>query len=277
MKLTVLVDNNTIIDQYFCGEPGVAYFLECEDKKYLFDTGYSDLFLRNAVKLGIDLAAIDGVIISHGHNDHTWGLGELVRFYTEGKAAGRTAKFPRIIAHPDAFLEKRVNGLTIGSLVSDIRLKHIFPPTLSKTPVQLAERLIFLGEIERTNSFEAQQPIGETFKDGIWQDDFVADDSALVYQSDQGLVIITGCSHSGICNIIEYAKKIGHDDRICAVIGGFHLLNPSLEQLQSTKEYLKQQKIGTVFAGHCTDLHSKIALAEAVNLKEVGTGLVVKW
>jgi 7,8-dihydropterin-6-yl-methyl-4-(beta-D-ribofuranosyl)aminobenzene 5'-phosphate synthase len=71
MKITVLVDNNTMIDRYFQGEPGVSYFIECDDKKYLFDTGYSDIFLRNATKMGINLLALDAVVISHGHNDHT--------------------------------------------------------------------------------------------------------------------------------------------------------------------------------------------------------------
>ena len=73
MKLTVLVDNNTIIDRYFQGVPGVSYFIECDDRRYLFDTGYSDLFLKNATKMGIKLSVLDGVVISHGHNDHTWG------------------------------------------------------------------------------------------------------------------------------------------------------------------------------------------------------------
>ena len=63
MKLTVLVDNNTIIDRYFRGEPGVAYYIECDDKKILFDTGYSDLFYLNALKLGIDLRMLDAAVL----------------------------------------------------------------------------------------------------------------------------------------------------------------------------------------------------------------------
>ncbi|MCP6429124.1 MBL fold metallo-hydrolase, partial [Klebsiella pneumoniae] len=88
--------------------------------------------------------------------------------------------------------------------------------------------------------------IGETLKEGLWQEDFVLDDSALVYMSERGLVIITGCSHSGICNIIEYAKKVCNEDRICDIIGGFHLLNPNHHQLINTVEYLKRQEIGTI-------------------------------
>ena len=87
MKLTVLVDNNTIIDRYFYGEPGVSYLIECDGGRYLFDTGYSDLFLKNAIKMGISLLELDAIIISHGHNDHTWGLGELFRILRRYMAA----------------------------------------------------------------------------------------------------------------------------------------------------------------------------------------------
>ncbi|VBB09370.1 metallo-beta-lactamase [Lucifera butyrica] len=277
MKLTVLVDNNTIIDRYFQGEPAVAYFIEAEGKKYLFDTGYSDLFLKNAYKMGVNLLELDAVILSHGHNDHTGGLEELVRFYTEAALEGRKFQLPMLIAHPEAFREKRVNELPIGSLLTANQLKNTFSLNLSREPVALSDQLMFLGEIERSNSFEAMEPIGETLKDGLWQDDFVLDDSALVYRSGQGLVIITGCSHAGICNIIEQAKKVWQEERICSIIGGFHLLNPSRSRLEHTCEYFQRQQIGTVYAGHCTDIHSKMRLAQAVEIQEIGVGLVVEF
>lgn len=74
MKLKVLVDNNTYIDMYYLGEPAVSYYIEDNDTKMLFDTGYSDIFLKNAKTMNIDLNVIDKVVISHGHDDHTKGL-----------------------------------------------------------------------------------------------------------------------------------------------------------------------------------------------------------
>lgn len=277
MKLTVLVDNNTIIDQYFVGEPGVSYLIECDERKYLFDTGYSNVFLRNANRMGINLLMLDAIIISHGHNDHTWGLTELIQLYSEAVYQGYEHKTPFVLAHPSAFLPKIINGLDVGSMISSAQLERSFSLQLSEEPVWLTDKLVFLGEIDRTNTFEAKNPIGKKLQDNSWEDDYLLEDSALVYMSDRGLVVITGCSHSGICNIIEYAKRVCNEERVYDVIGGFHLLNPSVNQLRNTVEYFDKLKPSVVHACHCTDLRSKIGLARVVNVQDVGVGLVLEY
>ncbi len=103
------------------------------------------------------------------------------------------------------------------------------------------------------------------------------DDSALVYQSDQGLVIITGCAHAGICNTIAYAQKVCKERRVADVIGGFHLLNPGEAQLRGTLNFFKDLSPKAVHACHCTDLNSKIALAHVSPVKEVGVGLSLTY
>ncbi|MBE9480644.1 MAG: MBL fold metallo-hydrolase [Bacteroidetes bacterium] len=278
MKLTVLVDNNTLIDRYFYGEPGASYFIEDEGKKILFDVGYSDVFIKNAQKLNIDLLNLDFVVLSHGHLDHTWGLDPLIRLYTEAIIENLNHKNPIIIAHPLTFYSKKNNGLNeIGSIISEVKLSKHFNIKLSKEPVWLTKKLVFLGEIERKNDFEAKIPIGKIVINNSENDDYLLDDSALVYKSSTGLIIITSCSHSGICNIIEYAKKICEENRITDIIGGFHLLEPSKEQLQGTLEYMKKLKPYEVHACHCTDLNSKIALSKVINLIEVGVGLKLEY
>jgi 7,8-dihydropterin-6-yl-methyl-4-(beta-D-ribofuranosyl)aminobenzene 5'-phosphate synthase len=277
MKITVLVDNNTIIDRYFLGEPGVSFFIEADGKNILFDVGYSDIFIRNAQKLGINMYDVDYIAISHGHIDHTWGIVPLIRLYTEALIEKLELKKPVLLAHEDAFESKYHGKETIGSVVTEKTLCDHFEMKLRKEPFWITERLVFLGEIERTNSFENKKPIGKRISGGIEEEDYVMDDTALAYKSEEGLVIITGCSHSGICNIIEYAKKLCNDDRIVDVIGGFHLLNPDKEQLEMTKKYIKQAAVRKLHACHCTDLHSKLALAEAADIKEVGVGLVLEY
>jgi 7,8-dihydropterin-6-yl-methyl-4-(beta-D-ribofuranosyl)aminobenzene 5'-phosphate synthase len=278
MKLTVLVDNNTLIDRYFLGEPGVSYFVEDEDKKILFDVGYSDAFIANARKLAIDLLDVDFVVLSHGHLDHTWGLIPLVRLYTEGIIENLSVKKPTLVAHPATLSSRTFGDLAeIGSILPKSKLSRHFHLELSSKPVYLTEQLVFLGEIERANQFEAKKPIGRVLENGVERDDFLIDDSALAYKSSEGLVIITGCSHAGICNIVEHAKKVCNDDRVVDIIGGFHLLNPSTEQLQGTLEYMKSQCPDCVHACHCTDLNSKIALSQVVDLEEVGVGLTLEY
>jgi len=278
MKLTVLVDNNTLIDRYFLGEPGVCYFIETGDRKILFDVGYSDAFLTNARKLSIDMLDVDTVVLSHGHADHTWGLMPLVYLYTEAILEDHHVRKPTLVMHPLTLSSKKLDGsLEIGSALTKQRLSGYFDLALSREPVEITEGLVFLGEIERTNDFEAQRPLGTTGDSGIEEDDFLFDDSALAYKSEKGLVIITGCSHAGICNIVEHAKKVCNDDRVIDIIGGFHLLDPPVEQLQGTVAYMEGLHLPVLHACHCTDLKSKIALSTVADLEEVGVGLTLAY
>ena len=106
MKLTVLVDNNTTIDRYFLGEPALSFLIEDGEARVLFDAGYSDAFVQNAAKLGVDLTRTTQIVLSHGHDDHTRGLPALF-------ALGDFRSVP-LTAHPDCFWPKRSEGLAIG-------------------------------------------------------------------------------------------------------------------------------------------------------------------
>ncbi len=148
---------------------------------------------------------------------------------------------------------------------------------LTKKPYWLTDNIVFLGEIERKNDFEGKVAIGTYEENGVKKSDYVFDDSALVYKSSEGLVIITGCSHAGICNIVDYAKKICEEERIVDIIGGFHLLNPEHDILEKTVEYFRCLDIKKVHACHCTDLKSKIELSRAVDIQEVGVGMTLEY
>jgi 7,8-dihydropterin-6-yl-methyl-4-(beta-D-ribofuranosyl)aminobenzene 5'-phosphate synthase len=217
-------------------------------------------------------------VLSHGHLDHTWGLAPLIQLYIEAMVEKRAVKRPSLVAHPDVLASRRLGDIPeIGTMLSADKLAPYYDLQFSRVPIRLSERLIFLGEIERRTAFEAQKPIGSIVENGEQRPDTLLDDSALVYQAEQGLVIITGCSHSGICNIVEYARKITGEPRVLDIIGGFHLLEPSAQQLQGTIEYIKAIKPEQVHACHCTDLPSKIELARSLPLKEVGVGLVLTF
>ena len=155
-----MVDNNTL-DPYFFGEAGVSYLIQDEGYQILFDVGYSDLFIKNAQRMGIQLRNLDFVVLSHGHLDHTWGLVPLIKLYTEAKVEKIDYHKPTVVTHPSSFLAKRIKGLEqIGSIISQEELSKHFKMKLSKGPLWLTEKLVFLGEIERKNSFEAKNPFG---------------------------------------------------------------------------------------------------------------------
>jgi 7,8-dihydropterin-6-yl-methyl-4-(beta-D-ribofuranosyl)aminobenzene 5'-phosphate synthase len=278
VKLTVLMDNHTLIGQYLAGEPAASYLIEEDSQQILFDVGYSDAYIANARKLSLDLLKLDFVVLSHGHLDHTWGLAPLLRLFTEGLARKLRVKTPRLVTHPLTFATRTHRGLPeIGSLLREETLARHFHLQLSRAPVHLTEHLVYLGEIDRKHDFEGQRPLGKILEGAAEKDDFLLDDSALAYRSPEGLVIITGCSHAGICNIVEHAKGVCDEDRVVDIIGGFHLLRPSREQLQGTVAYMRALRPRAVHACHCTDLASKIALADAVDLKEVGVGLTLEY
>lgn len=261
MKLRVLVDNNTYIDDYYYGEPGLSFFIEDEDKKILFDTGYSNIFIKNAEKLDIDLNNLDYLVISHGHNDHTGGL----RFLDELDTSNT-----KLLAHPGVFNSRNHKGIEIGSPVKkeDIKVKEYIDGT---KPYQITSNLYYLGQIKRSIYFETRT-IGQ-LANGI--DDAVLDDTALVYKSDKGLFIITACSHSGICNIIESAKNLLNEDRIVGIIGGFHLLQDN-DQLDKTIEYFNKNNIKTLYPCHCVCLKAKAKMMDVARVYEVGVGLEIE-
>ena len=267
MKLTVLVDNNTFIDKYFYGEPGLSFYIEDGFEKILFDTGYSELFIRNAKKLGVDLSALTKVVLSHGHDDHTGGLPHLLE--------GFDTSLLEILAHPDTFAEKRRGDLLTGSPVSEETLRERSCLHLSKTPVMISEHITFLGEIPITQEFE-QRPEMDTRKtpDG-YVPDFILDDSALVYEQKSGIYIITGCSHSGICNICAYAKEL-FEKPILGIIGGWHMKKVD-SHTEKTIEYLKQNNITDLYPCHCTSFVVKAAVHQAIPVHEVGVGLKIEW
>ncbi len=268
MKLVVLTDNNTYIDQYYIGEPALSFYLEDESSRILFDTGYSDVFMRNAVSLGVDLSVVDTLVFSHGHDDHTKGLTFLPPDFLSPNV--------RIIAHPGIFGERYENGRSIGAPFSVDVLKDRYDLTLTKEPYSVTNRLTFLGEIPDYFEFEKRKPIGVCKTGPYYQPDFVMDDSALVYHSGEGMVIITGCSHSGICNIIEYAKHICGDERILSVIGGFHLFHIS-DKLKQTIHYFRQNNIYKLYPCHCVSFRAKAEIHKYISIHEVGVGLTLTF
>ncbi len=279
LTLTVLVDNTTLTDNDFCGEAGLSFLLETDGKKILFDTGLSGLFLTNAAKMCIGLWDLDFIVLSHGHIDHTGGLAALARHLVDATPEERQPRVPELIAHPCCFWPKEKDTRKNGSAVSEEEARRQFPVNLSVKPVWITDDLVFLGEIPRKFAFERMDPGKRTviLPDGRMEPDQLLDDSALAYRSDNGLVIITGCSHAGICNITEYAREVCGESRVADIIGGLHLLSPEPERMKKTGEYLQELHLKTLHASHCTSLMAKLSLAKYCPVQETGVGVKIAW
>ncbi|MHB8163364.1 MAG: MBL fold metallo-hydrolase [Methanoregula sp.] len=279
LSLTVLVDNSTLTDHNFCGEAGLSFFIETAEKKILFDTGLSGLFLTNAEKMGISLRDLDFLILSHGHIDHTGGLDVLARHVAGAIPEGSRPRVPQLIAHPRCFWPKEKDGRKNGSAVSEEEICRQFPANLSAKPVWITDDLVFLGEIPRRFAFEQADPDKRIIHppDGNREPDYLLDDTALAFRSAEGLVIITGCSHAGICNITEYARDVCGERRVADIIGGLHLLSPEPKRMLKSGKYLNRLHLNALHACHCTSLPAKLALAAYCPMKEVGVGMTISW
>lgn len=269
MKLTVVVDNNTFIDCYYYGEPALCFHIEDDGTELLLDTGYSGLLMENASRLHIHLNKVETIAISHGHDDHTGGLKYL--------AEAKLLPGKKIVAHPDAFSGKKCDGEVIGSPlgIEQLQDQHGTDLILTRDPLKLSKNITFLGEIPSYNDFENRITIG-TVVDG-WGErpDCIIEDTALAFNTGSGLFIITGCSHSGICNIIEHAKKVCNDDRIIGIIGGFHLFEPT-QRLERTIDYFVQNQISKLYPCHCVSFSAKAEIHRRIPVREVGVGLVIE-
>jgi 7,8-dihydropterin-6-yl-methyl-4-(beta-D-ribofuranosyl)aminobenzene 5'-phosphate synthase len=185
LTLSVLCDNHA--QRFFPAEWGFSLFLQ-GSCNVLLDCGSSDLFLRNAGRLGLDLGSADVCVLSHGHWDHGDGLA----FLPPG----------RLICHPEAFMERYNGERYVGLPFTLAKAEKKFDLVLSREPVWIDDDTVFLGEIPRVNDFEARTTV---FSDAEGKPDFVMDDSAVAVKTDLGLAVISGCAHAGICNTVAYA------------------------------------------------------------------------
>ena len=255
MKLTILTENTA--GAHFASEHGLSYLIEQDGRTILFDTWHSYIFLQNARMLNIDLQQqVDLIVLSHGHWDHGNGL--------------RYLKNKPLLTHPDAFMKRfrKSDKTYLGLALPKTSIRKNFDLATTRQPYQISEHIYYLGEIPRLNTFESQST---AFVDENGMEDFVPDDSALGIILNKKLTIVTGCSHSGICNICEWGKQVTGISTIERVIGGFHLKKNN-EQTQQTIRYFQQEEAKELLPSHCTELPALAAFYTVFSISQVKTG-----
>ena len=256
-EVTITVLNDNVAGRKLLAEHGFSFYVETTDLKVLLDTGFSEVFVKNAEALNIDLSERDAIVLSHGHWDHADGL----RYIGGGK----------LITHPDVFI-KRYHGLRddayVGMALSKEEISSKFDLVLSKKPVWISDTVVFLGEIPSTTDFERQKT---AFTKADGSSDYIMDDTAIAVKTKKGLVVVSGCAHSGICNTVAYACKVTGEDKVHAVLGGFHLKYAN-SVTQKTISYLAEKGVENVIPSHCTAFPALQEFAKAFDCNQVKTG-----
>ncbi|MBW1711532.1 MAG: MBL fold metallo-hydrolase, partial [Deltaproteobacteria bacterium] len=200
MRITTLAENTAggdpeNINWFFLAEYALSILVEVEGSTILFDTGLSTSAVHNARLLGIDLSSVDKIVLSHGHEDHTGGLREVLRLTGPVE----------VIAHPDIWQLKYAR---IGD-----KQRYVGIPfrrqeleswgasfNLSREPVWITDNIVTSGEVPMSTDYEIIDPALFVKEGGRLHPDPVADDLALIVKTGQGLVVILGCAHRGVVN-----------------------------------------------------------------------------
>lgn len=255
LTVTVLVENRTLSTGLEAGR-GLCLHLDDGHQQVLFDTGPDERLIANAGRLGIDLARVSYIVLSHGHRDHSGGLPALAGWY---RARGLR---PVLVAHPDAFVSRGVRLAlgrhshllrSLGAPMTAAEAAGAFDLRLTASSLRLGDSgLVFLGEILRLPAY-GTRPIGRVADDsGRWLHDTVRDDSGLAWDGDRGLVVISGCAHSGICNLVEHARSTLCRQQVRAVLGGFHLRSAGPRRLGRVRRYFARLQVERIAACHCS-------------------------
>ena len=261
VKITILCENSVIVPFGVIGEHGFAAYVETESGNFLFDTGQGKGILQNSVLLKKDLSSIKYLYISHGHYDHTLGLPQVLM-----------EKSPLdVYAHPDIFVDRFWVKENLPPKFIGIPYKKSYLESLGanfkfiKDFQEIEKNIYSSGEIPMKTDFEQ---VDNSMKivngNGEFIQDNLKDDFSMAIDTSKGLVILLGCAHAGMVNILNYFIDKTGKDKIYAVIGGTHLGFATNEQMENTLNVLDKYKIEKLGVSHCTGLSNSAVLFNAL-------------
>ena len=274
VRITTLSENTASYG--FLAEWGLSILIEVDGLRILMDTGLSFSAVHNAQLMGIDLSTIDRIVLSHGHADHTGGLREVLKI----KGA------VDIIAHPNVWTSKytRRDGQTeeqyIGIPFSREELESRGARfNLTREPAHISENIMTTGEIPMVSGYEEVENNLFVKEGNALQQDSLADDLAMVIDTESGLVVILGCAHRGIVNTLRRAQSLTGKELIYAAVGGTHLFRASPKRIEKTIADLREMGIQKIGASHCTGFRASAQLAQEFEdeffLNNAGTRLTL--
>ncbi|MBE0425892.1 MAG: MBL fold metallo-hydrolase [Nitrospirae bacterium] len=258
IRITVLCDN-LVCRLAGSGEHGFSAFIEMDNGNYLFDTGIGHSIVANSFVFGKDLRTVRKIFLSHGHYDHTGGLPEVLRL--RGKV--------NVYAHPHVFLDRiavlkkktKETKRFVGIPFKKGYLESLGADFIFNTKFIEVEKGIFLtGEVPRKTPFEKPDPRLFTEVNGKITQDILLDDQSLILDSKKGLILILGCAHSGMINIINHVINKTKGKKFYAILGGTHLDFLTPEQLEESIKSLRKIEVEKIGVSHCTGMRAAFRL-----------------
>lgn len=250
-----------------------------QTRTMLFDFGFSEIgAVFNAEALGVNTSQIEVLALSHGHDDHAGGLERFVKMI--GKPGIELFVHPSVFKAPRYLKYNEEQKIFFPAITRDALEKLEIRVVETREPrLMLDGDALFLGEIERSTDFEKGYPIARLLEDGREKFDAIEDDTSIAMNvKGKGLVILSGCAHSGIINTVYHAMKVTGIKDVRAIMGGFHLSGPLFESIiERTIEELHKINPGYIIPTHCTGrnamMHIKEEMPDQFILNMSGTKL----
>ncbi len=247
-RVTTLVENNPSEHLSLIPEHGLSFYIEHNGTSLVFDTGQSDNFLKNGQVLNLDIKGVDHVVLSHGHYDHTNGFPFLAPLLRERAT---------LWTHRDFFVPKyATDGLSNVYLGPSFDAEWIGAQRFAYEPVfdgvtEISPGVYVVTNFESSHPLEVKNPRFVLQKNGELEVDDFHDEVAVVVKSDKGLIVLVGCSHPGIMNMLATVRK-RFAEPVFAVLGGTHLVEAKGKRLYNAVEYLTGGEFGKLGLSHCT-------------------------
>lgn len=259
LRITTIIDNSTAKAETL-GEWGFSALVEAGPKTFLLDTGTSDAVVRNADRLALDLKKVEAIVLSHGHYDHTGGLRSVLERI--GRPEVRIVAHPGVLDGKYAYDRKTKKHRYAGIPYRRDLLEHLGACfEFHREPVWLTRDIASSGEEPMSTDFESVAANLMLKVEDRYVQDPMADDQSLYIRTELGLIVVLGCAHRGMINIITHAREVMDTERVHMVIGGTHLSRASEEQIQKTVQALKEMDVRWLGVSHCTGLEVAARLA----------------
>ena len=248
IKITLVVDNEAPPE--LVAEHGFAAWIDTGNECFLFDTGQGAALIPNAAALGIDLSRARALVLSHGHYDHTGAVRAFLDINPDAPVIyGHDATIGRFSCRPDEQPPRQIG------MAEEVRQALCQLPAERRivldVPRYLRPGIGITGPVPRNSTFEDTG--GPFYLDpDKAQADPITDDLSLWFETSDGLVVLTGCCHSGLVNTVRQAQRISGVTRIRGIIGGLHLLNAGPERLDATVAFLHECAPDFLLPCHCT-------------------------